>query len=121
MALDLKQSDFVPNKDRRSIRKVSFAVQLAEEKQLDDKGLVINAKLRDGSGNALLTNDRIAGVADGLSGKRPDGRWIIDISLGNPLGGGTPSTDAALAKAMKEQVRDLWLIIEYQASIHYNK
>jgi hypothetical protein len=124
MALDVKTSDFVPNEDRRTIKKVTLAVQMAESHESKDLTLPLAVCFGGKKPNVELKNDRITTPVEGLSGKSPYGRWILSAGVGCGVQETTPQTGGTLAtmlRDLKEQVRDLWLIVEYKAKVHYNK
>lgn len=122
VALDLNLTDFVPNEERRSIKKVALAMQTADGQEGQDWCLPVQAVLGSSGGKTELRIDRFLGSLDGLSGRQPYGKWVF--SFGNQCGPSQttvapPTVD--LANELKKRVKDFWLIIEYDAAVHYNR
>jgi hypothetical protein len=119
--VDLKATDFMPNEDRRSIKKITVVLEGADDYQ-SDKILPVFVCLKgaDGQGQTELTKDRIAGAVDSFNGKSPHGRWILGVGRSCKTTN-TADPSPELAGQIKDGIRDLWLVVEYGAYVHYNR
>jgi len=136
MVLDLSAADFVPNEERRSIKKITLAAQLNEGQELTDWCVSVSTSFKPALATGFasadatkLRKDGLMSAVNGFNGKRPYGRWLLNFieCNGQPNAGPTtdnknaePITDK-MAKELRAHLRDLWLIIEYEAAVHYNR
>ncbi len=122
VTFDLNLTDFVPNEEKRRIKKVTLAMQTADGQEGQDWCLPVQAALGNSGGKTELRIDRFAGTVDGLNGRQPYGRWVLSLlkQCGDPQSTLAPPT-IDLANELKKRVKDLWLIIEYDAAVYYNR
>lgn len=133
MEIPLKSSDFVPNEERRTIKKVTVAVQKSEfekppsmslaDYQKEVVPLVIEFK-PDGAGASVKRNFEIREThvpLEDFNGMKPYGTWTMNLNTGHtshplifpvPPPTGTPET---------KWLDDILFVVEYQAKVHYNR
>jgi hypothetical protein len=129
MMVDLGTADFVPNEDGRKIKKITLALQVADGQEGQDFTLPLNtSKVRfqsdsvidEGTATSKLTIVDFTARIEDFNGKAPYGRWVF--CLGDACNAQTPPQPAReLADKLKKYVKDLWLIVEYEAKVHYNR
>lgn len=113
MVIELKESDFVPNEDFRKIKNVTLAFQKSGQLQNEDSEIKVGMNFVPRSGSRVdseltlnLKNRRVS--TQSMNGKSPYGRWIIKLP---------ENSDVSWLKEME----DLFLVIEYEAKVHYNR
>lgn len=124
MVADLKPTDFVPNEDRRRIKKVTLAMQIADGEEFENEWCVpISLNFGGNKSNvfAQLKNTQVTSEIDGFTGRQPYGPWVLAFGRSCDVGGSELPTMRDHAELLSERVQDLWLIVEYEASVHYNR
>lgn len=125
MVIDLNQNDFLPNESNLKIKKVSIAVETAEGHVWDDDD-VLPFKVKFLPENGFETSIIDYEIEDifesklNFNGKRPYGKWVIQIDTSNRNNRLLFPTAAATIPDLS-WLKDVVLAVEYSCDIHYNK
>ena len=121
IVLDIENSDFLPNEDRRRIRKVTLAVAEALRHEIEDPKLGVEISLLPQGGEwgiddvrtplSLDPDNSNASTVD-LNGRDPSGRWVLEVVKDDGSSVGNGEFDPSW-------LDDLLLVIEYRGKAHY--
>lgn len=128
--LDLSKSDFIPNEEQRKVKKITLALQTADGSE-PGAALPICVAFKETAAAPAppLSAENPAARLENFNGKEPYGRWVLTPGLGVGPNGTSCSSSSTMGPdqikksvaEIKKWTKDIWLIVDYQAAVHYNR
>jgi hypothetical protein len=116
LLFDILDDYFPHNEELHKIKNVTLAVQKSDKLRDEEKTIDFNLKFIPNRGSevscrTLVTSEDTYQTMSDMNGKRPFGKWVIQVDY----------SYSDLNDIDVEWLDDIFLVIDYKSSVHYNR